>query len=206
LQVREMHFWCLAPLPKGEEPRRKLRSEEYQPPAAVLLENYQSDSSVEADEDTDQEVGGDVASHPTVSSATKPGRKTRAATAKQLTMRAATKGEATKTAKLEDDKKKRKSKESPPLAVRTPTIPTSTTKEVEEDEDEAPPVIEDRTVTRLRSPAARRQQELEQQVNEEYLRQMREAQRATTGTHAKLPVKIRVRPLRPKLGPPITMW
>jgi hypothetical protein len=59
-----MQFWCPAPLPEGEEPRRKLRSEEYQPP-----ENYQSDSSVEADEYTGQEVGGDAASlsHPKIS-------------------------------------------------------------------------------------------------------------------------------------------
>jgi hypothetical protein len=34
-----------------------LRSDKYQPLATGLLENYDSDSSVEADEDTDPEVG-----------------------------------------------------------------------------------------------------------------------------------------------------
>jgi hypothetical protein len=174
----------------------------------VLLENYQSDSSIDADEDTDQEVGGDVASRSTASSATKPGHKTRAVTAKQSTIRVAAKVEAAKTAKLEADKKKRKRKASPRLAVCTPTIPTLVTKEVDEDEDEAtddPPVVEDRTVRRSPSPTGKRQRELEQQVNEEDLRQMREAQRATAGAHAKMPVKIQVRPLRPKLRPPDTM-
>jgi hypothetical protein len=75
-----MQFWCPAPLPQGED--RKLRSEGYQPPAAVLLENYQIDSSIEADEDNDQEVGGDVASRLATSSAKNPGCKMRMATAK----------------------------------------------------------------------------------------------------------------------------
>jgi hypothetical protein len=51
-----MQFWCPAPLSAGEEPRRKLRSEDYQPPAATLLENYQSDSSIEAGGDSDEEA------------------------------------------------------------------------------------------------------------------------------------------------------
>jgi hypothetical protein len=40
--------------------QRKLRSDKYQPPAGRLLEFYESDLSVEADEDTDVEVGGDA--------------------------------------------------------------------------------------------------------------------------------------------------
>jgi hypothetical protein len=160
-----MQFWCSAPLPEGEEPRQKLRSEKYQPPAAVLLENNQSDSLVGADEDSDQEVSGDAASRLEVSSATKPRCKTRAATAKLPTTRDVAKADAAKTAKLDADKKRRKRKTRPPLAVRTPTIPTPATKEVEEDEDEAiddPPVVEDHTTSRSSSPAAKRQQELEQ--------------------------------------------
>jgi hypothetical protein len=54
-------MWCPAPLPKVEIQRSKLRSDKYKPPAGRLLENYESDSSVEADEDTDIEAGADPA-------------------------------------------------------------------------------------------------------------------------------------------------
>ena len=55
--VREMEYWCPAPLPGGMEPRRKLRSiEDWQAPPADLLEGYLSDLSVEADGDDDPEV------------------------------------------------------------------------------------------------------------------------------------------------------
>jgi hypothetical protein len=54
-------MWCPAPLPEGEIHRRKLRSDKYKPPSPRLLENYESDSSVEADEDTDTEAGVDPA-------------------------------------------------------------------------------------------------------------------------------------------------
>jgi hypothetical protein len=101
----------------SEEPCRKLRSEDYQPPVVVLLENYESDLSVKADEDSDVEGGDVVARHPEASSATKPRCGTRAATAKQPTSRAAAKAEAAKTTKLETDKKKRKRKASPPPAI-----------------------------------------------------------------------------------------
>jgi hypothetical protein len=126
----------------------------------MLLENYQSDLSVEADED-DPEVGDNVASRPAVSSATKPRRKTKATIAKQSTSKAAAKAKMAKTAKLEADKKKRKRKASPPLAIPTPIIPTPSTKEVEEDEDEAtddPPIVEDDMARRSLSPAAKRRQ------------------------------------------------
>jgi hypothetical protein len=39
--------------------RRKLRSDKYKPAAGRLLEFYEFDSSVEADEDTDAEAGAD---------------------------------------------------------------------------------------------------------------------------------------------------
>jgi hypothetical protein len=74
-QEREMQFWCPTPFPQGEEPRRKLRSDKYQPPATGLLENYESDSSVEADEDIDPEVSDDATNHQEGSSAAKPRRK-----------------------------------------------------------------------------------------------------------------------------------
>jgi hypothetical protein len=59
LQMRELQMWCPAPLPEGELHRRKLRSDKYKPPAGRLLEFYESDSSVEVDEDTDAEAGAD---------------------------------------------------------------------------------------------------------------------------------------------------
>jgi hypothetical protein len=49
------------PLPEGGLHRRKLRSDKYKPLAGRLLELYESDSSVEADEDTDAEAGVDLA-------------------------------------------------------------------------------------------------------------------------------------------------
>jgi hypothetical protein len=99
--------------------------------AARLLENYESDSSVEADEETDLEVGGDVRTGPEASSTLKPRRKTRAAAVKQSASVATAKVVVVKTAMLEaEKKKKRKRKTSPPPAVRTPVIPTPLTKEV----------------------------------------------------------------------------
>jgi hypothetical protein len=59
--MRELQMWCPAPLPVGEIHRRKLRSDKYKPLAGRLLENYKSDSSVEADEDTEAEAGADPA-------------------------------------------------------------------------------------------------------------------------------------------------
>jgi hypothetical protein len=120
-----MHLWCLAPLSEGEDPRRKLRSDKYQPPAARLLENYESKSWVEADQDTDPEVGGDATTHQERSTV-KPKRRTRAAVAaKQSASTTAAKVEAAKTTKLEaEKKKKRKRRKSPPPVVETPVIPT----------------------------------------------------------------------------------
>jgi hypothetical protein len=53
-------MWCPAPLPEGKLHRRKLRSDKYKPPAGRLLKFYESDLSVEADEYTDAEAGGDA--------------------------------------------------------------------------------------------------------------------------------------------------
>jgi hypothetical protein len=82
VQERERQFWCPAPLREGEQHRWKLRSDKYQPPAARLLEFYESDSSVEADEDTDVEVGGDARMGPDAGGAAKSRRKTRSVVAK----------------------------------------------------------------------------------------------------------------------------
>jgi hypothetical protein len=48
---------CPAPLPEGEKHHKKLRSDKYKPRVGRLLEFYESDSSVEADEDTGDEAG-----------------------------------------------------------------------------------------------------------------------------------------------------
>jgi hypothetical protein len=83
------------------------------------------------------------------------------------------------------------------------------TREVESDEeDEAiddPPIVEDQTVRRSLSPAAKRQQELEQKTMEDDLRQGMEAQRAVVGVQAMMPVLIKAQPFRPKLCAPATM-
>jgi hypothetical protein len=133
-------------------------------------------------EDSQPEVSDDAADWPESRSATRPGRKTRVATAKQSSSRAAMTTVAAKTAKLEADKKKWKRK----------TIPTPTSKEIEE-EDEAtdyPSVVDDRPALRLLSPTTKRQREMERQVTEEDLRRIREAQVATAGAQPKMLVKI----------------
>jgi hypothetical protein len=77
-------MWRLAPLSEGEHHGRKLRSDRYKPPAGRLLEFYESDSSVEADEDTDVEGGdGDAGTGPDVGGAMKPRRQTRSAVGKK---------------------------------------------------------------------------------------------------------------------------
>jgi hypothetical protein len=127
----------------------------------------------------------------------KPRHKTRAAAAKQSVSTAAAKVEAAKTAKLEAEKKrKRNRKTNLPSAVETSVIHTPPSREVEfvKEEDEAtddPPVVEDRTVRRSLSPAAKRQWELEQKTMEDDLRQGLEAQRAAAGAHARMLVLIK---------------
>jgi hypothetical protein len=91
---------------------------------------------VEADEDTDPEVGGDAGMGPEASSVMKPRRKTRAAAAKQSILMSTAKVAVVKTANLEVEKKKRKRKTSPPPTVEMLVIPTPSTKEVESDDEE----------------------------------------------------------------------
>jgi hypothetical protein len=208
-----MQFWCPAPLPRGEEPRRKLRSNKYQLPAAQLLENYEFDSSVEADEETNTEVGDDSGTHPEASCAVKPRHTTRAVAAKRSASMATAKDVASRTTKLEAGKKKRKRKTSPPPVAETPIIPTRPSREVESDEEEEdegiddPLVVEERSVKRSLSPAAKRQHELGQKVMEDDLRQGLEAQRAATAAaaaQARIPVQIKACTFRTKLCVPTT--
>jgi hypothetical protein len=154
---------------------------------------------VEADEDTDIEVGGDVGTGPGAVSAAKPRRKTRAAVAKQSVTTTAATVTAVKAAE-----KKRKRKTSPPPEVGTPVIPTPQSKEVESDEEEdevveEPPVVEDQSARRSLSPTAKRQRELAKKTMEDALREGLEAQRAAAAAaQAKMPVLNRSRFFRPK--------
>jgi hypothetical protein len=128
LQVREVQMWCPAPLPEVEIQRRKLRSDKYKPPAGRLLENYESDSSVEADEDTDTEAGADPAI-----GAAKSRRRTGSTVAKKSASANATAIFALKAA---EQKKKRKNREASPPAVAAPMIPTPRSREVGSEDEE----------------------------------------------------------------------
>jgi hypothetical protein len=213
-QVRELQMWCPTPLPEGEIQRRKLRSDKYKPPAGRLLENYESDSSVEADEDTDAEAGEDP-----VVGAAKSLRKTRSTVAKKSASVVATAISAVKAA---EQKKKRKRRDASPPAVVTPTILTPRSREVgsedeeeekeqEKEKDEAIeelPIPEDQAAERPESPAAKRQRELVQKTSEEALRRGLEAQRSAATAQAKIPKGIKPRvfwlkarlPVAPRYG------
>jgi hypothetical protein len=172
-------MWCPTPLPDGEIQRRKLRSDKYKPPAGRLLENYESDLSVEADVETDAEAGADL-----VVGAAKFRRKTRSTVAKKSASAVAT---AISAVKATEQKKKRKRREASPPDVATPTIPTPRSREVgsedeegekekeqekEKEKDEAIeelPVPEDQAAERPESPATKRQQELVQKTSKEAL-------------------------------------
>jgi hypothetical protein len=114
--MRELQMWCLAPLLEGDIMRRKLRSDKYKPRAGRLLENYESNSSVEADEDTDAEAGADP-----IITAAKSRRRTRSIVVKKYASDVATAISAVRAA---EQKKKRKRRVASPPAVVTPTIPT----------------------------------------------------------------------------------
>jgi hypothetical protein len=137
---------------------------------------------MEADEDTDTEVGGDSGMSLEAGGAAKPRRKTRVVAVKQSATTAAVKATAVKAAE-----KKRKMKMSPLPVNEMPMIPMPPSREVESDEEEdeaieEPPVVEERSVRRSLSPAAKRQRELVQKTMEDALRQGLEAQRAVAAT------------------------
>jgi hypothetical protein len=84
---------------------RKLRSDKYKPLAGRLLEFYESDSSVEADEDTgDEAKGGDAGVAPDAGGAAKARRRTtRSAIAKKSTLAV---GAAVSSVKVAENRKK----------------------------------------------------------------------------------------------------
>jgi hypothetical protein len=179
--MHELQILCPASLPEGEIQRRKLRSDKYKPPAGRLLENYVSDSSVEADKDTDAEAGVDP-----VVGAAKSRRRTRSTVAKKSASAIATAISAVRAA---EQMKKRKRRATSPPAVATPTIPTPHSrgvgskndeeeKEKEKEKDEAIeelPVAKGQAAEMPESPAAKRQRELVQKTSEEALRRSLEA-------------------------------
>jgi hypothetical protein len=191
-----------APLPEGEIHRRKLRSDKYKPPAGRLLENYESDSSVEADEVTDVEAGAD----PAVGVA-KSRRTTRSTVAKKSASAVAAAISAVKA--TEQKKRKRKRRAASPPAIATPTILTPHSREVgsedkeeeEKEKDEAVeelPVPEDQAARMPESPAAKRQRKLVQKTSEEALRRGLVAQRSAAAAQAKIPAAIKPRVFWPK--------
>jgi hypothetical protein len=204
----ELQMWCPAPLPEGEIHRRKLRLDKYKPPAGRLLENNESDSSVEADEDTDVEAGADP-----IVGAAKSRRRTRSTVAKKSASVVAT---AISTVKAAEQKKKRKRRVASPPAVATPMILTPRSREVrsedeeeeeekekekEKEKDEAVEellVPEDQAAGRTESPAAKRQEELVQKTSKEALQRGLEAQRSAATTRAKIPAAIKPRVFWPK--------
>jgi hypothetical protein len=200
--MRKLQMWCPVPLPEGELHRRKLRSDKYKPPAGRLLEFYESDSSVEADEDIDAEAGGDPGA-----GVVKSQRRTKSTVVKKSASAIAAAISAVKAAEHKK-KKKRKRKVASSPAVVTPAIPTPRSREVEseeekeeEEEDEAVeelPIPEDQAPRRPESPAAKRRRELVQKTSEDALRCELETQRSATAAQAKMPAAIKPRVLWPK--------
>jgi hypothetical protein len=167
-------MWYPAPLPEAEQHWRKLSSEKYKPPPGCLLECYEFDSSVEAEEDTDAEAGADLDAR-----IVKFRRRTRSTVVKKSASAVAAAISAVKAA--EQKKKKRKRKAASPPAFVTPSIPTPRWREVESEEEveesekekddaiEELPVPEERPTRRSDSPAAKRQWELVQKMSEDAL-------------------------------------
>jgi hypothetical protein len=124
-------MWCPAPLPEGEQHRRKLRSDKYKPPAGRLLEAYESDSSVEADEDTDVEARTD----PDASAVMKSQCRTRSTIGKKSASAVAAAISAVKVVEQEKKKKRKRKAASPPTVI-TPSIPMPRSQEVESEEEE----------------------------------------------------------------------
>jgi hypothetical protein len=88
---------------------------------------------VEANEDTDVEVGGNAGTGPDAGGAAKSRCKTKSAVMKQLVSSAAA---AVSTVKAAKKKKRRKRKATSPSAVVTPAIPMPRSREVESEQEE----------------------------------------------------------------------
>jgi hypothetical protein len=178
--------------------QRKLRSDKYKPPAVRLLEFYESDSSVEVDEDTgDEAEDGDARAAPDASGAAKARCRTTRSTVGKHSASAAT--AAVSVVKAAEKKGKRWAA-SPP-AVVTPSIPTPRSREVEsEEEDEESEKEKDETIEELpvserptrrsESPTAKRQRELVQKTSVDALPRGLEAQLTAAAAQARMPATI----------------
>jgi hypothetical protein len=202
-------MWCPTPLPEAEQHRRKLRADKYKPPAGRLLEFYESDSSVEADEDTSDEAGDDDAgTSPDAGGIVKSRRRTRLTVGKKSASAVAAAISAVKAA--EQKKKKRKRRVASPPTVVTPSIQTPRSREVESEEEEEEEekekdeaieelsVTEDRPTRRSEGPAAKRQRELVQKTSEDALQRGLEAQHAAAVVQVRMPATIHPRVFKPK--------
>jgi hypothetical protein len=133
-----------------------------------LVEFYESDLSLEADEDTDVEAGGDARTGPDAGGAAKSRRRTRSTMGKQSASSAAT---VVSAAKAAEKKKKRKRKATSPLSVVTPSIPMARSREVESEDEEEDEAVEEPPDARDRPcPAAKRQRELIEKTSKDALR------------------------------------
>jgi hypothetical protein len=138
-----------------------------------------------------------MVNRPEASSSTRPRHKVMAETMKQSSSRAAATVEAAKIAMLEAAKKKRKGKRKR-KRKKKPTLTSQDVKKEDETTDD-PLVIGNCVAPRSPSPATKRWREVEQQVTEEDLHIIREAQVATIRAQVKMATKVRARPPRPKL-------
>jgi hypothetical protein len=140
-----------------------------------------------------------MVNRPEASSSTRPRHKVMAETMKQSSSRAAATVEAAKIAMLEAAKKKRKGKRKRKRKrKKKPTLTSQDVKKEDETTDD-PLVIDNCVAPRSPSPATKRRREVEQQVTEEDLHIIREAQVATIRAQVKMATKVRARPPRPKL-------
>jgi hypothetical protein len=136
--------------------------------------------SVEADEDTSVEIGGDAGTGPNAGGAAKSQRKTWSTVVKQSASSAAAAVSAVKVAEI---KKKRE---------------VELEEEEEDEATEESPVAGDRPARRSESPVAKRQWELVEKTSEDALCRGLEAQRTAAAAQARMPAAIRPRFFRPK--------
>lgn len=192
MQARAMNFWFPAPLPTGQEAQRKLRPEHHAGPGPEALEGYVSDSSVEADNDSDKEGHGGAEAASEASAP--PGRRTRAATAKIPASKAAAQAEQAWDAKA--DNKRKRGNMTPPVIL----VPTSVEIPVEEEDEITDELWGDDVPPRSRSPspATKRHRELQAMTEDETLRRALEAQRAAAAAQVGAPAVKRGRRLLAK--------
>jgi hypothetical protein len=167
------------------------------------MEFYESDSSVEADEDTNAEAGTDPGA-----GVAKCRHRTRSAVMKKSASAVAAAISAVKAVEQKKKKRKRKRKAASPPTVVTPSILTPHSWEIESEEEEGKktkdeaveelPVPEDQAARTPESSAAKRQLELVQKTSEDALRCCLEAQCNAVAEQERILVTIKPRVFWPK--------